>query len=377
MKTKKIAILGGSFDPIHNGHIQVITTIKEDLGMDERDEIIIIPTGENPIKGRRTKKEHRFLMSKNSLKDYTVSDIEVKKEGPSFSCDSMQELKDKNPDADIFFIIGADILEGLPNWEGFDKLKSLVTFLILNRQGFEIKIPENIKYRVLKMPYLEISSTKIRELISDNKIYSHLVPSFAHDYIKEHNLYKFEANRDYIYEKLKNLSEKRYKHTFGVVEEAKQLARYYNVNEEKAEIAALYHDVCKEYNKEEIEAHIKKYKTKMPPLLQNHLPLVHGFLAADLAYEQGIKNEDVLNAMRYHTIGRSGMSMLEKIIYIADAYEPNRTFNGREEIKNLAYEDINKAIHLQLNYLLEKRSGSFIHPNCFMLMNDLEDNYKL
>ena len=369
---KKIAILGGSFDPVHNGHIQIIKSIKEDLAIDE---VIVIPTGENPIKGKRTDKNHRFLMTKNSLTGCIVSDIEITREGPSFSYITMEILKKENPDSEFFFAIGTDILEELPHWEGFDELKNLVTFLILSRPGFPLKLPPAINYRVLKLPLLEISSTKIRGLVSDGKDYSHLVPSFVKTYIEENNLYKFVASKDYIYEKLKNLSAKRYKHVFGVVDEAIMLAKHYNINIEKAEMAALYHDVAKEYSSEEIESHIEKYDTKLPFLLYTQPKLVHGFLAADLAYEQGIKDEDVLNAMRYHTIGRKGMSMLEKIIYIADAFEPNRTFNEREELKNLAYEDINKAIHWQLSYLINIRSGEFIHPNCFLLMQDLKEVY--
>ncbi|MCL2610363.1 MAG: nicotinate-nucleotide adenylyltransferase [Defluviitaleaceae bacterium] len=372
---KKIAIFGGSFDPIHNGHLQIISQIKEDLHIDE---LIIIPTGENPLKQKRTPKEHRFNMVKLSAHCYNVSDIEVKREGLSFSCDTVAEIKKQYPESQLLFVIGSDILRQLEKWEGFDKLKELVTFLIVTRQGYELKIPKNINYRILKIPHLEISSTKIRELVSDKKQFSHLVPKEAYDYIIENNLYKSDFSQNiykYAYEKIKNLKEKRYNHVLGVVDEAISLAAHYNINPEKAKIAALFHDIAKEYTKQEIEEHIKKYNTKMPPLTITQQPLIHGFIGADLAEAQGIQNEDILNAIRYHTIGRASMGMLEKIIYIADAYEPNRKFSEREELKELAYEDINKAIHWQLTYLMQIKKGQFIHPNCFLLLQDLKENY--
>ncbi|MCL1924809.1 MAG: nicotinate-nucleotide adenylyltransferase [Defluviitaleaceae bacterium] len=379
---KKIAIFGGSFDPIHNGHLQVMASIKEDLAIDE---LIIIPTGENPLKGKRTPKEHRLNMVKLAVnkqntdkQKYTISDIEIKRAGLSFSHETMKIIKEENEEAELFFTIGADILEDLEAWEGFEKLKELVTFLILNRPGYPLKIPKNIKYRVFKIPFLEISSTYVRELISDEKEFEHLVPREAAAYIKENELYKISFDNS-IYEyadaELKKLKEKRYKHIFGVAEEAMALAKHYNINEEKAKIAALFHDIAKEYTREQIDEHIKKYNTQMPPLTITQTPLIHGFIGADLAEEQGIQNKDILDAIRYHTIGRSNMGMLEKIIYIADAFEPNRIFPEREKLKSLAYEDINRAIHTQLMYLLEKKRGMFIHPNCFLLLEDLKENY--
>ncbi|WP_245157050.1 bis(5'-nucleosyl)-tetraphosphatase (symmetrical) YqeK [Anaerovorax sp. IOR16] len=118
-----------------------------------------------------------------------------------------------------------------------------------------------------------------------------------------------------------NLKEKRLAHTFGVVEEAKKLAKKYGVNPIKAELGALFHDAFRERGN-----------------------LIHGNIAADVMKDTyQIKDEDLCNAVRFHTTGRAGMSLLEKILYMADAIEPNRSYPGVDELRILAYKDLDAA----------------------------------
>lgn len=137
-----------------------------------------------------------------------------------------------------------------------------------------------------------------------------------------------------------HLTEKRQIHTYGVVQEARALAIHWGEDPEKAEIAALFHDFCKS---------------------SSHL--AHGELAAKLMREQyGITDEDILHAVHYHTTGRPGMSQLEKIVFLADAIEPQRSYEGVEELRSLAYSNLNRACILAMDRTIAyvKKKGLFL-----------------
>ena len=168
----------------------------------------------------------------------------------------------------------------------------------------------------------------------------------------------------------KSLPPKRYQHTLGVIEVAVSLAKQYHINEHSAEIAALLHDVSKCMNLEELHFYVEcdetlKYYGDMGELL-------HGFAGSIYAKKElGIHDEDILSAIKYHTIGRRGMTTLEKIIYIADAVEPNRNYPNVDLIRKKAKTCINDAILLEvdrkLKHLLEIDAP--IHPNTVDMRN--------
>ena len=133
----------------------------------------------------------------------------------------------------------------------------------------------------------------------------------------------------------KRLPDNRYAHVVGVLNTATALAIRFGVPQEKAQVAAILHDVAKFSDREWMKSIIEK-KGMDPLLLEYHSELWHAPVGAYLAsYEFGVTDEDVLNAIRYHTTGRAGMSDLEKVIYIADLVEPNRKFRGVEELRQL------------------------------------------
>ena len=142
-------------------------------------------------------------------------------------------------------------------------------------------------------------------------------------------------------EKLQSaLSVKRYIHTMGVAEEAVKLAEIYGTpqDQQKARVAGLLHDCEKDYPEAMRLRFCKEYKVKMDEIMEKQTDLIHPFLGAEVARrEYQVTDEDILNAIRYHTTGRAGMSLLEKIIFIADYIEPNREkFDGLEEARRLA-----------------------------------------
>lgn len=140
----------------------------------------------------------------------------------------------------------------------------------------------------------------------------------------------------------RRLKERRFQHTLGVREEAVKLAAIYGGDVEKAEEAALLHDFCRNVTIEESDAYVKKYGLEEKYL--GNVSLAHSKVAAGLLKEEyGIEDEDVLAAVSNHTTGRPNMSLLEKIIYVADTIEPGRDYPGVDELRNMAYNNIDAA----------------------------------
>jgi predicted HD superfamily hydrolase involved in NAD metabolism len=168
-----------------------------------------------------------------------------------------------------------------------------------------------------------------------------------------------------ISDKIKSqVSEKRWKHIQGAAETAVKLAAVYGVPAHKAELAALFHDYCRSFSKEELNGYIDRIG--LDDIYIDNVALSHGKAAAHfMASHYGITDDDILNAVSYHTTGRSGMSMLEKIIYIADAIEPGRNYEGVEEIRKLAFVDIDEACRrsLEMSIQFVKSKGELLHSD--------------
>jgi len=172
------------------------------------------------------------------------------------------------------------------------------------------------------------------------------------------------------------LTEKRYTHTIGVMETAIQLAKLYGGNEKQAEIAAIFHDYAKFRPKEEMETIL--VEQQMPrDLLSFHHELWHAPVGAFLVKKEvGIEDDEILNAIRYHTSGRARMTKLEKIIYLADYIEPGRSFPGVDEVREMAENDLDKAVIMALkntiSFLMSKHQP--IYPDTFYAYNDMIQN---
>lgn len=181
-------------------------------------------------------------------------------------------------------------------------------------------------------------------------------------------------NFDDLYQKVENtLSEKRFYHSKCVMERCVELAKLYGEDEEKAKIAGLLHDIAKEVPKDEREEMAKKYGLVLDEIELNSKGLIHAKLGAKICeVDFGIEKE-ICDAIACHTTGKENMSLLEKILYISDAIGIDRTYDNTEELKKLAFSDIDKAIQMLLKFTIEERikENKLIHIDSIKAFNYL------
>lgn len=379
----KIAVMGGTFNPIHNGHLVAAESVRQQLGIDR---VIFIPTGKPPHKNTNLMfNEHRYLMTVLATvtnPHFEVSRIEIDRAGLTYTIDTIIELKNRcKPDCKIYFITGADAIKEILKWKSPEKLLSICEFVAVTRPGYnkdELQdtvnnLKDNYKGKItfLEIPALSISSTDIRHRVLAGQTIKYLVPSSVEEYILKFGLYSADSicssEIEAINAKLHSvLTPKRYKHTQGVAQESLQLAKRYGADTDKAYLAGLLHDCAKCFTDEEKLELCDRYGLVLDDILKSQPDLTHSFLGAKIAKEEyGINDSEVLDAIAYHTTGRPNMSILEKIVFIADYIEPNRDyFEGLDKVRELAYKDINKAIIYSLENTINynKNKKRIIHP---------------
>ncbi len=379
----KIAVMGGTFNPIHTGHLVAAEAVRQQLGIER---VIFVPSGKPPHKESDPMlTEHRYLMTVLATvtnPHFEVSRIEVDRTGLTYTVDTITELKRRcREDCNIYFITGADAISEILKWKEPERLLSMCEFVAVTRPGYnssELKktvnsLNENYRGRItlLEIPALSISSTDIRHRVLSGQTIKYLVPSPVEEYILKFGLYSPDFNSipeaDTINARLHSvLTPKRYKHTQGVAEEAAKLAKRYGADIKKAYTAGLLHDCAKCFTDGEKLKLCKVYGVKLDDVLKAQPDLTHSFLGAKIAEaEYGIRDKDILNAIAYHTTGRENMSLLEKIVFIADLIEPNRDyFKGLDKIRKLAYNNIDDAVISALERTIEynKERKRVIHP---------------
>lgn len=182
-----------------------------------------------------------------------------------------------------------------------------------------------------------------------------------------------------IYENIKNeikiiLPKKRYEHSINVEFEAIKLAQIYGCDVEKARVAGIAHDFAKFYSSNDLIKIAQNYGIQIDEIQYNSPQLLHGQVASQICMDKyEVKDQDILNAIRYHTTGRKGMTLLEKIIFLADVIEPGRNFPGINDIRELATRDIEGSLLLACNYTLIfiTEQNFLIHPLTIEFRNSL------
>jgi nicotinate-nucleotide adenylyltransferase len=186
----KIGILGGCFDPIHIGHLILAEGALQEYGLDR---VIFIPNNVPPHKDKVfSSASHRLNMVRLAVMDnpkFEVSDIEIKREGPSYTYDTMQSLKQIYPNSKLYFLIGADAFAELKTWKNWEELIKMVEFIVATRPNSDIVEIEGAKINRLSLPAIDISSSFIREAIKEGRSIRYLVPDRVRDYIYTNKLY--------------------------------------------------------------------------------------------------------------------------------------------------------------------------------------------
>jgi nicotinate-nucleotide adenylyltransferase len=210
----RLGIFGGTFNPIHLGHLRTAEEVRYKLRLDK---VIFVPSGNPPLKERdAVAASHRYAMATlaaASNKYFIVSDLEARKPGKSYTVDTFQTLDKKYHGDELFFILGADAFLDIPRWRQPEKLLGMTDFIIVARPGagfdaiedspyiMAVKKKERAKIRLLggrtaflvQVTQLDISSTKIRRLIKQKKSVKYLFPSSVEAYIREHKLYRMRT----------------------------------------------------------------------------------------------------------------------------------------------------------------------------------------
>ena len=177
---------------------------------------------------------------------------------------------------------------------------------------------------------------------------------------------KLKLTIDNIIENLKGtLEEKRFNHSIGVMEMAVKLAKIHGADENKAELAGLLHDCAKNIPYDDMYKMCADFRIELDEVTMKQPGLVHAFLGAYIAKRDYGIDDEIYDAIYYHTVGKPDMAILTKIIYIADSIEKNRHYEGVEELRELAYEDLDKALVMQIDNTIRSvlRKGTLLHTN--------------
>ncbi|WP_344782212.1 nicotinate-nucleotide adenylyltransferase [Gordonia caeni] len=208
---RRIGVMGGTFDPIHNGHLVAGSEVAHRFGLDE---VIFVPTGrpwqkEGPRAGadpgRVTPAEHRYLMAviaTASNPGFTVSRVDIDREGVTYTVDTLRDLRREYPDDELFFITGADALESILTWQNWEELFELAHFIGVSRPGYALDATHLAEHlatkpphalQMMEIPALAISSTDCRERAGHGRPVWYLVPDGVVQYISKHGLYRKES----------------------------------------------------------------------------------------------------------------------------------------------------------------------------------------
>lgn len=384
----RIGIFGGTFNPPHLGHKHLAEEIRKKA---ELDKIIVIPacTPPHKVSNELADGAHRMKMCELIFNDdfYEISDLEIKRQGKSYTVDTVAELKMLYPDDELFLIIGADMLMSFDKWYRYEDILSDVTLCVTVRDD-DVKNTDLSAFakNVLMLdeekgeiiiadvePYV-CSSTDVRKQLSSGLDATKLTSVEICNYARLNLLYESPC-MDYKKLLREKLDDYRFLHSLNVAESAAMLALMYGGDEEKAYFAGLVHDIMKNATKEEQLQIMEKGDIILSRTEKNNPKLWHAMAGeCYLRTELGITDKEILSAVRYHTTGKAGMSLLDKIIYIADYISAERNYPDVNVMRELAItKDLDEAALYALKYSFTSLSQQerLIHPDSVDYYNEL------
>lgn len=414
----KIAVFGGSFNPLHNGHAMLADTVIKDLGYDK---VLFVPTCIPPHKrvNADVSPEKRLEMlelfcSTNGYGHFEVEPCEIERGGVSYTVDTIEYLNQKYSkvlDGKLAFIMGDEVAAEFDKWKNPEKISKLADLIITHRikddseSHPDASVMENIQntpigdykgdfnvrfdeksfkypYTLLKESVLPVSSSDIRKRIIEGRSIKYLLPAEIYRFIMENNLYmqfdkdeKSSACRKMNYEaKIEEIraytkahvKKSRYEHSERVAQMCSLLCGHYGLNIEEGYLAGIAHDMCKDMDDEEVTKVASKDGLPIYDIEKNKPSLLHGRAAAILMKEKfGITDKNILEAVAFHTSGKVDMCDLTKCLFLADKIEPGRP-QSTEEYRNryltLSLDEMTACIIMEnYDYVLNKK-GYVLYP---------------
>lgn len=335
---KRIGVLGGTFNPVHSEHVALAKSAVKEL---ELDKLLVMPTYISPHKNTTpASSQDRLNMLKLAFlgqDKIEVSDYEIKRQGKSYTYLTVEYLKEQE-DCELFFIVGGDMLTDFKSWKYPERILNACTLAVFGRDDFFTDYEEEKKYfentfrktfKRLSYQGESVSSTKIRVYSAFGLPLDGLVSDKVEDYIKKNKLY---SGGEYVEYVKKTLPFKRLKHTANVVCSALSKVKALGLDYQKVFDACTLHDCAKYIDGAMVEGF--KVDEDLPS------PVVHAFLGAFIAENKlGIKDSELIDAIRYHTSGKPEMSTLSKLVFVADMVEEDRNYEGVEYLRGLFEKD--------------------------------------
>lgn len=375
----RILLYGGSFNPPHWGHIRSARTAVATL---EPDKTFMIPAAIPPHKrlaAGSPSLEQRLEMARlaaDGIPGCEASDMELRRTGPSYTSDTLRQMRGSYPGAELVFLMGTDMLLSLESWHEPEVILSLASVAVFAREtGRERDIgacAERLREKygatvyVLEDEPVTVSSTRIRELLPQRQGRD-LLPDSVYEYIIRYRLYGARPDLAWLREKAyAYLKPTRVKHVRGAEAMARALARRWGADESDAAEAAILHDCTKKYDRDGQLRICEKYGIIPDKWELENDRLLHARTGAAFAADAFGAPEHIASAIRWHTTGQPGMTLLEQIVFLADAIEENRKpYPALETIRKAAFRDLDAAMELCLRRTLAflKEQGEPIHPD--------------
>ncbi len=379
MARERIGIMGGTFDPIHQGHIRMAQCALEGMRLDR---VLMLPSGNPPHKPDITPAEDRYRMvcaACAGIDGLEPSREEVDRTGVIYTVDTLSILHEKYPKADLYYIIGADTLMELKNWRRYERVLTLCTFLICPRSSKYT--PEDLEkecrrlsgmgghFALVDMDVIDVSSTDVRTAIREGAP-TPLLPVAVREYAMTAGLYgaplRIPDGPRWLDMLFRDLSMKRFAHTLAVADTARQLALLHGLDEYKAEAAGLLHDCAKCMPLKDMQRLAREHRLTEDEGILASGALLHSVAGAYRARaDYGMEDPEILSAILSHTTGKPGMSPLAMAVWLADTIEPTRApYPLLEETRALARTSLERAMILSLEGTLQhvRKKGDSVHP---------------
>lgn len=383
----KIGVYGGAFNPPHLGHITAARAVFELLKLDK---LLVIPTGHPPHKRLASgspRPEQRLELARLAAEQtglgerIEVSDLELRREGNSYTADTLARLKELYPGDELWLLMGTDMFLTLQTWHEPERILSMAGVAAFGRTEADTEELFSAQRSQLYQAYpqariftltipdvVEISSTELRKRLVKGEGSGFLAPA-VYGYILREGLYGTAADlknlplQELRAVALSYLNNRRIPHVLGTEQEAVHLAGRWGGDVEKARRAALLHDCTKKLNLEEQLLMCGQLGITLDDMERRTLKLLHAKTGAAFAECVFGTDEEVTSAIRWHTTGRANMTLLEKIIYLADYIEPTRDFPGVEELRRVCYQDLDAGLLMGLEMTIQEMEerGAPIH----------------